>query len=107
MASLSPRAPAPSPNPSDPTPAHSPSPRLDALVTACVWAMACLYTVVFCAVSFRRYDAFLMHALDMGNMEQVIWNTFHGRPFHFTNMREHLRVEAFGTDTRLSFHVER
>ncbi|MGH2391727.1 MAG: DUF2079 domain-containing protein, partial [Chloroflexota bacterium] len=89
-----------------PEPSAAPSPRLDALVTLCVWAMACLYAVVFCAISFRRYDAFLMHALDMGNMEQAIWNTFHGRPFHFTNMREHLRIEAFGTDTRLSFHVE-
>jgi uncharacterized membrane protein len=57
-------------------------------------------------MSFRRYDAFFMHALDMGNMEQVIWNTFHGNLFHFTNMRNHLDMEAFGTDTRLSFHVE-
>ncbi|HVA89744.1 MAG TPA: DUF2079 domain-containing protein [Chloroflexota bacterium] len=75
-------------------------------MSVAVWAMACLYVVVFCAMSFRRYDAFLMHSLDMGNMEQAIWNTFHGNPFHFTNMRQHIRVEAFGTDTRLSFHVE-
>ncbi|HVC80309.1 MAG TPA: DUF2079 domain-containing protein [Chloroflexota bacterium] len=68
--------------------------------------MTVLYAVVFAAISFRRYDAFLMHSLDMGNMEQAIWNTFHGHPFHFTNMRQHLRIEAFGTDTRLSFHVE-
>ncbi len=106
MPTLSLRALAPSAKPSEPEPPAVPAPHLDALVTACVWAMALLYTVIFCALSFRRYDAFLMHALDMGNMEQVIWNTFHGNPFHFTNMREHLRVEAFGTDTRLSFHVE-
>ncbi|MGH2444221.1 MAG: hypothetical protein ACRDFX_13785, partial [Chloroflexota bacterium] len=64
------------------------------------------YGLYFGWLSLERYWAFDMHALDMGNMEQAIWNTFHGRPFHFTNMREHLRIEAFGTDTRLSFHVE-
>jgi uncharacterized membrane protein len=106
MASLSLRAFLPSSKPSELEPATPSSPHLDALVSLCVWAMALLYTAVFCAMSFRRYDAYLMHALDMGNMEQVIWNTFHGNPFHFTNMRDHLRVEAFGTDTRLSFHVE-
>jgi uncharacterized membrane protein len=35
-----------------------------------------------------------------------VWNTIHGHPFRFTNMRQHLPIEAFGTDTRLSFHVE-
>ncbi len=106
MAFPIPRVLAPSSLPPESLPVDAQSPRLDALVTVCVWTMACLYTVVFCAMSFRRYDAFFMHALDMGNMEQVIWNTFHGNLFHFTNMRNHLDMEAFGTDTRLSFHVE-
>jgi uncharacterized membrane protein len=75
-------------------------------VSLVFWASVLAYVAVFCAVSFRRYDAFLMHALDMGNMEQAVWNTIHGHPFRFTNMRQHIPVEAFGTTTRLSFHVE-
>jgi uncharacterized membrane protein len=76
------------------------------VVSLCFWALVCGYTVVFTALSLRRFDAYLMHALDMGNMEQVVWNTIHGHPFRFTNMRQHWRIEAFGTETRLSFHVE-
>lgn len=105
MSSLPSPAPLATSTPTEPRPI-APSPRLDLAVTVCVWIMAGLYAVIFCALSFRRYDTYLMHALDMGNMEQAIWNTFHGNPFHFTNMRQHLQVEAFGTDTRLSFHVE-
>lgn len=72
-----------------------------------VWALTLAYIAVFCLLSLRRYDAFLMHALDMGNMEQAVWNTARGLPFHFTNMLDNkIGVEAFGTDTRLSFHVE-
>ena len=65
-----------------------------------------LYAVFFSWLSLQRYDAFLMHALDMGNMDQAVWNTLHGHPFYFTNMRVPLPKEAWGTTTRLSFHVE-
>lgn len=68
--------------------------------------MACIYAAFFSWLSIQRYDAFLMHALDMGNMDQAVWNTLHGNLFHFTNMRAHLSKEAWGTTTRLSFHVE-
>lgn len=68
--------------------------------------IAISYAIFFTAYSLRRYDAFLMHALDMGNMDQATWFTLHGQPFHFNNMRMPLDVEAFGTTTRLSFHVE-
>jgi uncharacterized membrane protein len=64
------------------------------------------YAAFFSWLSVQRYDAFLMHALDMGNMDQAVWNTLHGNLFHFTNMRAHLPKEAWGTTTRLSFHVE-
>ena len=39
-------------------------------------------------------------------MDQTFWNTVHGHPFRFENMRAPIAVEAFGTETRLSFHVE-
>jgi uncharacterized membrane protein len=68
--------------------------------------LAVLYAVFFSWLGLRRYDAFLMHALDMGNMDQAVWNTLHGNLFHFTNMQQPIAKEAWGTTTRLSFHVE-
>jgi uncharacterized membrane protein len=65
-----------------------------------------LYAVFFTWLSLQRYDAFLMHALDMGNLDQAAWHTLHGQLFYFTNMRVPLAIEAWGTTTRLSFHVE-
>ncbi len=69
-------------------------------------AVTALYAVVFTAISLQQYHAFVPHALDLGNMAQTFWNTVHGHPFRFQNMRAHASVEAFGTLTRLSFHVE-
>lgn len=73
-------------------------------LTVCLFAVA--YAAFFSWLSIQRYDALLMHALDMGNMDQAIWHTLHGDPFYFTNMRVSLPKEAYGTTTRLSFHVE-
>ncbi len=70
------------------------------------WVITALYAVVFTAISLRQYNAYVPHALDLGNMAQTFWNTVHGHPFRFQNMRAHIAVEAFGTLTRLSFHVE-
>jgi uncharacterized membrane protein len=64
------------------------------------------YALFFGWLSFRRYWAYEMHALDMGNMGQAAWNTVHGHPFFFTNMRLPYNLEAWNTTTRLSFHVE-
>lgn len=71
---------------------------------ACVSALG--YAIFFSWLSIQRYDAFLMHALDMGNMDQAVWHTLHGQFLYFTNMRTTLPKEAWGTTTRLSFHVE-
>jgi uncharacterized membrane protein len=69
--------------------------------------LAVVYALYFGAYSLMEYWSFQMHALDMGNMSQAAWNTLHGHPFYFTNMREHyFNLEAWGTTTRLSFHVE-
>ena len=70
------------------------------------WGATVLYAIVFTAISLQQYHAFVPHALDLGNMAQTFWNTVHGKPFRFQNMRAHASVEAFGTMTRLSFHVE-
>src|SRR5579875_3590324 len=77
------------------------------LVTLVLWGMAVLYAALFIYLEWWRYHGLLMHAEDMGNMEQAVWNTAHGHPFHFTNLRiATMGVEAAGTTTRLSFHVE-
>jgi uncharacterized membrane protein len=70
----------------------------------CVMGMA--YGLLFGWLTLRRYWGFLMHAQDMGNMGQAAWNTIHGHPFFFTNVRLPWNMEAWGTTTRLSFHVE-
>jgi uncharacterized membrane protein len=64
------------------------------------------YAVLFGRLSLSLYHAYAMHALDMGNMGQASWNTIHGHPFFFTNMRLPYAIEAWRTTTRLSFHVE-
>lgn len=79
---------------------------LSIAVNIVFWGAALLYVVVFCAISIGEYHAYLSHALDLGNMAQTFYNTVHGHPFRFQNMRAPIAVEAFGTSTRLSFHVE-
>jgi uncharacterized membrane protein len=56
------------------------------------------YAGSFAYLTLVRYAAFEARALDMGNMDQAIWNTAQGRWFHLTNQP--------GTVNRLSLHVE-
>src|SRR5712691_7269706 len=49
-----------------------------------------------------RYDTFKATAFDLGNMDQVIWNTIHGRWFQFTNQA----TDYYGPPTRLAVHFE-
>ena len=56
------------------------------------------YAVYFSYLTVTRYAAFEARALDMGNLNQAIWNTAHGNWFHLTNQP--------GTVNRLSLHVE-
>src|SRR5947209_8519892 len=75
------------------------------LPTAVTVLLATAYAVFFGWLSLERYWAYETHALDLGNMGQAAWNTIHGHPFYFTNMRlPYFGIEAWGTTTRLSFH---
>jgi uncharacterized membrane protein len=56
------------------------------------------YALCFSYLTLTRYWAFEARSLDMGNLDQAVWNTAHGRPFHLTNQP--------GTINRLSLHVE-
>lgn len=61
-----------------------------------------IYIVVMGLQSILRYVTFKATAFDLGNMDQVIWNTIHGRPFQFTNQA----VDWYGPPNRLAVHVE-
>lgn len=59
-----------------------------------------VYTLYFTSISFLRYDNFYTGRFDLGNMDQTVWNTIHGRIFQMTDPN--------GTDiiSRLSFHAD-
>lgn len=65
--------------------------------TLLILAMAA-YATFFTAQLLLHYYSFGSRSLDLGNMDQAIWNTLHGRPFHQTNQP--------GATNRLSLHVE-
>jgi uncharacterized membrane protein len=70
------------------------------------WWLLLLATVVYALeMSYQamlRYDVFKATAFDLGNMDQVLWNTIHGRWFQFTNQA----VDWYGPPTRLALHFE-
>ncbi|OLB41969.1 MAG: DUF2079 domain-containing protein [Chloroflexi bacterium] len=61
-----------------------------------------IYAIVMSVESMLRYDTFKATAFDLGNMDQVLWNTIHGRWFQFTNQA----VDWYGPPTRLALHFE-
>jgi uncharacterized membrane protein len=65
-----------------------------------VGLLLCLvgFVAFFTTQLLLHYYSFGSRSLDLGNMDQAIWNTLHGRPFHQTNQP--------GATNRLSLHVE-
>ena len=61
-----------------------------------------VYTVEMSHQAILRYDTFKATAFDLGNMDQVLWNTIHGRLFQFTNQA----IDWYGPPTRLAIHFE-
>jgi len=59
-----------------------------------------LYVIYFTVASFQRYDNFYSGRFDLGNMDQAVWNTIHGRIFKVTDPN--------GTNiiSRLAFHAD-
>jgi uncharacterized membrane protein len=59
-----------------------------------------LYSIYFTTASFLRFANFFTGRFDLGNMDQTVWNTLHGRIFMFTN--------PDGTEvlSRLAFHAD-
>ncbi len=74
-----------------------------------VWLSLALLALVMIVYSLEmshqallRYDTFQATAFDLGNMDQVIWNTIHGRLFQFTNQA----IDWYGPPIRLAIHFE-
>jgi len=44
-----------------------------------------VYCIYFSYFTFQKHDLFLSGRYDLGNMDQTVWNTLHGRIFTFTN----------------------
>ncbi|HEY4036358.1 MAG TPA: DUF2079 domain-containing protein [Ktedonobacteraceae bacterium] len=61
-----------------------------------------IYAIWIGNQALLRYDTFKATAFDLGNMDQAIWNTLHGRPFQFTNHGS----DWYGYPIRLAQHVE-
>lgn len=61
-----------------------------------------VYILVMGTESIVRYATYKATAFDLGNMDQVIWNTLHGRFFQFTNQA----IDWYGPPNRLGVHVE-
>ncbi len=59
-----------------------------------------VYITYFTCASFLRYDNFYTGRFDLGNMDQTVWNTIHGRIFQITDPN--------GTNiiSRLAFHAD-
>jgi uncharacterized membrane protein len=61
--------------------------------------MIVAYALTFGVVSVRQHDALRTHVFDLGNVDQTVWNTIHGRPMHFTTQPD-------VGENRLGMHVE-
>src|SRR5260370_656632 len=61
-----------------------------------------VYTLDMSHQAILRYDTFKATAFDLGNMDQVLWNTIHGRLFQFTNQA----IDWYVPPTRLAVHFE-
>src|SRR6059058_3739582 len=70
------------------------------------WGLLILATVAYAVEmshqAILRYATFKATAFDLGNMDQVLWNTIHGRFFQFTNQA----IDWYGPPTRLALHFE-
>jgi uncharacterized membrane protein len=54
-------------------------PRRAWLPLLAVWVLIALYVLNFGTLSVLKHAAFQTHTADLGNMDQPIWNTLHGR----------------------------
>jgi len=70
------------------------------------WAFLIVIMLVYATgmsvLTILRYTTFKATAFDLGNLDQALWNTIHGRWFEFTNQS----IDYYGPPTRLAVHFE-
>jgi uncharacterized membrane protein/pimeloyl-ACP methyl ester carboxylesterase len=59
-----------------------------------------IYISYFVVASFLRYNNFFTGRFDLGNMDQTVWNTIHGRIFQLTDPNGTINI------SRLAFHAD-
>jgi uncharacterized membrane protein len=67
-----------------------------------VLLMSLGFAVLFSWLAVARNLSYQSHAFDLGNMDQALWNTVHGRTLRFTDMQVGPRVLT----SRFAIHVE-
>ncbi|NEP82338.1 MAG: DUF2079 domain-containing protein [Okeania sp. SIO3B3] len=68
------------------------------LPTLLLWLVIGVFAVFFGALAVQQHWTFRTHGLDLGNVDQALWNTAQGRFLHFTLMAP--------VHSRLALHVE-
>ncbi len=63
-----------------------------------LWALIAAYALFFSLVTLQKHAAYQTTAFDLGNMDQAVWGTLHGRLLPYTNW------DTEGT--RLGYHVD-
>jgi uncharacterized membrane protein/pimeloyl-ACP methyl ester carboxylesterase/uncharacterized membrane protein YbhN (UPF0104 family) len=58
------------------------------------------YNAYFISASILRYEKYFTGRFDLGNMDQVVWNTLHGRWFELTD------PNGVNIISRLAFHAD-
>ena len=67
--------------------------------TITVWMLILTYCIVFGTLSILQHESFGTSIYDLGNVDQALWNTVHGRLLQFT-------TQPRMGDVRLSMHIE-
>lgn len=62
------------------------------------------YAIWFSYLAALRYETLNARGYDLGNVDQAVWNTAHGRPLEFTNWIG--KSADFRYPSRLAMHVE-
>lgn len=75
-----------------------PTPSYSRLVAGLAVGLVLGYAIFFSGLAVRRHVSLNSTGLDLGNFDQALWNTAHGRPFCTSNIR--------GVTSRLAMHVE-
>ncbi|HEY54506.1 MAG TPA: DUF2079 domain-containing protein, partial [Caldilineae bacterium] len=66
--------------------------------------MVLSYMILFSYLAIMKHEGLQSKGFDLGNFDQAIWNTAHGRPFEFTNWQG--KENWFRIPSRLGMHVE-